>query len=87
MTKLCLTIPGMQGKYIFTQESFYIQGILNNINEQDTSFLDCKHKHMMKRGSSLHKVRLLYRMVAYRIRWFHNQNLILRVIILWYGSL
>ena len=28
-------------KYIFAQESFYLQGILDNINEQDTSFLDC----------------------------------------------
>ena len=38
-------------KYIFAQESFYLQGILNDINEQDTSFLDCKHKHMMKYGA------------------------------------
>ena len=37
-------------KYIFAQESFYLQGILNDINEQDISFLDCKHKHMMKCG-------------------------------------
>ena len=34
--------------YIFAQESFYLQGIINDTNEQDTSFLDCKHKHMMK---------------------------------------
>ena len=34
-------------KYIVAQESFYLQGILNNINEQDTSFLDCKHKHLI----------------------------------------
>ena len=26
-------------KYILAQESFYLQGILNDINEQDTSFL------------------------------------------------
>ena len=26
-------------KYISEQESFYLQGILNNINEQDTYFL------------------------------------------------
>ena len=26
----------------------YLQGITNDINGQDTSFLDCKHKHMMK---------------------------------------
>ena len=37
-------------KYIFAQESFYLQCILKDINEQDTSFLDCKHKHMMKIG-------------------------------------
>ena len=49
-TKLCLLVPGRQ-EYIFTQESFYLQGMLNDINEQDTSFLDCKHKHMMKIGA------------------------------------
>ena len=38
-------------KYIFAQESFYLQGILDDINEQDTSFPDCKHKHMMKCGA------------------------------------
>ena len=38
-------------KYIFTQEIFYLQGIINDINEQDTSFLDCKHKHMTKCGA------------------------------------
>ena len=38
-------------KYMFAQESFFVQGVLNNINEQDTSFLDCKHKHMMKSGA------------------------------------
>ena len=38
-------------KYFVAQENFYLQGILNDINEQDTSFLDCKHKHMMKCGA------------------------------------
>ena len=38
-------------KYISAQDSFYLQGVLNDINEQDTSFLDCKHKHMMKCGA------------------------------------
>ena len=39
-------------KYIFAQESFYlhVHGILYDKNQQDTSFLDCKHKHMMKSG-------------------------------------
>ena len=27
-TKLCLIVPDRQGKYIFTQESFFLQGIL-----------------------------------------------------------
>ena len=38
-------------KYIFAQESFYLQCILDDISEQDTSFLDCQHKHMMKCGA------------------------------------
>ena len=61
-------------KYISAQESFYLQGILNDINEQDTSFLDCKHKHMIKCGSPPDKFRDLSRMFAYRISWFHKQN-------------
>ena len=48
-------------KYIFAQESVYLQGILNDINEQDTSFLNCKHKHMMKRGAPPDKFVFLYR--------------------------
>ena len=49
----------MQRKYIFTQVSFYLQGILNDINEQDTSFLDCKHKYMMNSGAPPDKVGVL----------------------------
>ena len=42
-TRLCLEVPGRQEKniIIFAQESFYLQGILDDINEQDTSFVDC----------------------------------------------
>ena len=61
-------------KYIFAQEKFYLQGILDDINEQDASFLECKHKHMMKRGSPPDKFGVLYHMVTYRIPWFHKQN-------------
>ena len=51
----------MQEKYkIFAQESFYLQGILNDINEQDTSFLDCKHKNMIKCGAPPDKFVVLY---------------------------
>ena len=49
--RLCLKFLAGVKKYIFAHESFYIQGILNNIHEQDTSFLDCKYKHMMKCGA------------------------------------
>ena len=53
----------MQGKYTFPQESFYLQGILNDINEQDTFFINCKHKHMMKSGAPPDKVRVLPRLL------------------------
>ena len=36
---------------ILAEEIFYLQGKLNDINEQDTSFLDCKHKHMSINGA------------------------------------
>ena len=72
-TKLCLFLAGKQ-KYIFAQENFYLQGTLDDINEQDISFLDCKHKHMMKSGAPPDKFRVLYCMVTYRIPWFHKQN-------------
>ena len=49
--------------YISAQEMFYLQGVLNDINEQDTSFLDCKHKHMMKCGAPRDKFGVLYRTV------------------------
>ena len=52
-------------KYIFAQESFYLQGILDDINELDTSFLDYKHKHMMKSGAPPDKFIVLYHMVTY----------------------
>ena len=71
-TRLCLIVPGRQEKIYFAQESFYLQGILDDINEQDTSFLDCKHKHMMKSGAPHDK--FLYCMVTHRISWFHKQN-------------
>ena len=51
-------------KYIVAQESFYLQGILNDINEHDTSFLDCKHKWMMKSTAPPDKFGVLYCMVT-----------------------
>ena len=74
-TRLCLIVPGRHEKFISAQESFYLQGILNDINEQDTSFLDCKHKHMMQSRAPPDKFGFLYRVFTYRIPLFHKQNL------------
>ena len=55
-----LAVPSRHGKYIFTRESFYLQGIPEDINEQDKSFLECKHKHMVKSGAPPDKVAVLH---------------------------
>ena len=34
---------------LFAQASFYLQGIFCNLNERETSSLDCKHKHMLQK--------------------------------------
>ena len=60
-------------KYISTQESIFLQGILNDINEQDTSFLDCKHKHMMKSGAPPDKVGVLYRLLLIEFHGFTSR--------------
>ena len=62
-------------KYIFAQEIFiYIVQLTMNHAEQNTYFLDCKHKHMMKSGAPPDKFGALYCMFTYRIPWFHKQN-------------
>ena len=71
-TRLCLTVPGRHEKIYFCKKSFYLQGIFDDINEQDTSFLDCKYKHMMKSRAPPGKFGVLYLMVTYRIPWFYK---------------
>ena len=61
-------------KYIFAQESFYLQGILNDINEQDTSFLDCKHKHMMNSGAPPDKVGVLTTCLSIEFHGFTSRT-------------
>ena len=85
---MCLIFAGSHEKHVFAhvfaQESFYLQGILNDINVQDTSFLDCKHKHMMKCGAPPDKfgVHVPY---VYLLNFMVSQaELILRVITLWF---
>ena len=68
-----LIVPGRQGKYIFTQQSFYLQGILNDINKQDTSLLDCKHKHTMKSGAPSDESQSPAPSVTHRIPCFRRR--------------
>ena len=68
--KLCL---GRQGKYILTQESFYLYRIFNNISEQNTSLLDCKYKHMMKSGAPTDKVGVLHRLLPIEFHGFTSR--------------
>ena len=58
---------------VFTQESFYLQGILNDINEQDTYFLDRKHKHMMKSGAPPDNNGILYRLLPIEFHGFTSR--------------
>ena len=48
-------LAGKENIYFYTGD-FYLQDVLNFTNEQDRSFLDCKHKHMMKSGAPPDKV-------------------------------
>ena len=47
---------------VFAQENFYLQGVLNDINELDTLF-DCKQKHMMNNGAPPDELGVLHRLL------------------------
>ena len=55
------------------QESLYLQCILNDISEQDTSFLDCKHKHMMKSGAPPDNFGVLYHLLPIEFHDFTSR--------------
>ena len=57
-------------KIFFYTSIFSPQGKLNDINEQNTAFLDCKHKHMMKSGAPLDNVRVLRRLLPIKFQDF-----------------
>ena len=81
---MCFILPGRQQKIYFCTRKFLSTRLLNDIlNEQDTSFLDCKHKHMMKSGAPPDKFGVLYRMITYN-SMVSQAELILRVITLWF---
>ena len=48
---------------IFLLKKVSIYKILININEQDTSFLNCKHKHMIQCGAVPDKVGVLHHLL------------------------
>ena len=73
MTKMGVKVIDSQRKYVSTQKSFYLQGILNDINEQDTSFLDCKYKHMMKSGAPPDKFGALYHLLPVEFHGFNSR--------------
>ena len=73
-TRLCLVVPGRQEKYIFAQVCFYLQDILDDMNEQETSFLDCKHKHMMKGGAPPDKFESCTIWLPIEFHGSHRQN-------------
>ena len=70
---MCLIVPSRHGKYVFTQESFYLQDMLVDINEQDTSFLECKHKYMVKSGALTDKVGVLHRLLPIEFHGFTSR--------------
>ena len=47
--------------------------MLDDINEQDTSFLECKHKHMMKSGAPLDNVGVLCRLLPIEFHGFTSR--------------
>ena len=47
--------------------------ILDDINEQDTSLLDCKHKHMMKSGAPADNFGVLYRLLPIEFHGFTSR--------------
>ena len=68
-----LIVPGRQEKIYFCTRKLYLQGILDDINEQDTSFFDCKHKYMMKSGTPPDKFGVLYRLLPIEFHGFTSK--------------
>ena len=83
-TKLFLIVSGRHEKYNFVQESFNLQGIFNDISEQDTSILHCKHKHMMKSGVPPDRVGVLYCLLHIEFHCFTSSSF-MQVHVIKYG--
>ena len=60
--RLCIIVPGRHEKIYFCTRKF-LSTKYSQRYKQDTSFLDCKHKHMMKCGVPLDKFLVWYRII------------------------
>ena len=47
--------------------------MVNDINKQDTSFLDCKHKHMIKSGAPPDNVGVLHHVLPIEFNDFTSR--------------
>ena len=65
-------IQGSQGKYVFTIKNFYLQGILNDINEQDTSFL-ILNTNMMNNRAPPDKFGVLHSLLPIEVHSFTSR--------------
>ena len=68
--------------YLYTRK-FLSPRYTRRYQWQDTSFLECKHKHMKKSGAPPEKFVVLPRLFPMN-SMFHKQNWFLRVINLWF---
>ena len=51
----------------------HLKGVFSYINESDTSFPDCKYKHMVKNGAPFVKFGVLYRQLHIEIHGFNSR--------------
>ena len=72
-TRLCLIVPGRHEKIYFAQESFIYKVYSTIYHKQDTSYLDCKHKHMMKIGAPPDKFGVLHRQLPMEFHGFTSR--------------
>ena len=48
------------------------QGIVSFLNERDSSYPDCKHKHMLENGAPPDKFYVLYRLLHIEFHGFNS---------------
>ena len=66
------TVPGRQEKYVL-HKKIPTRYILRHECKQDTSFLECKHKHMMIIEAPPNKFAVLYRLLPTEFHGFNSK--------------